>query len=126
MILRDHDTVITSYSIHYTKLYDPSVDGYQILTTINYKLTKYMEALFSYEKAMNLNISSTLQDKLSTFIAIHVITSYSIHYTKLYEARIGEVRNGEHAGDAGEPEHEILSAMKDFAEHLFGTSYNFV
>jgi len=49
---------------------DPSVDGYQILTTINYKLTKYMEALFSYEKAMNLNISSTLQDKLSTFIAI--------------------------------------------------------
>ena len=51
--------VITSYSIHYTKLYDYTSQG--------------------HFRAVECDI---------TFIdvAINVITSYSIHYTKLYDA----------------------------------------
>ena len=54
--------VITSYSIHYTKLYDSS-------TTSRNSSSSPAES------------SAKLFTKLSGF----VITSYSIHYTKLYE-----------------------------------------
>ena len=54
--------VITSYSIHYTKLYDPSS----------------IVVIVAFSRLSAKVISSEL-------LSSSVITSYSIHYTKLYE-----------------------------------------
>ena len=76
--------VITSYSIHYTKLYDFSK---VIMTTImtkakgstHPKLTKCFN-----DFVQNINrLASDSND--SDLNKLDVITSYSIHYTKLYD-----------------------------------------
>ena len=77
--------VITSYSIHYTKLYD--------------KKSRYYNKLFGSHSLLSINPRISLrQSKFFSQILnkndvklIHahfgpsVITSYSIHYTKLYD-----------------------------------------
>ena len=63
--------VITSYSIHYTKLYDPVADGFYF--TISYPGFTGEELI---EELLYYGISA---------ISLAVITSYSIHYTKLYD-----------------------------------------
>ena len=55
------DLVITSYSIHYTKLYDD-------------RSTHLLERLTGNATPVDLPLDE-----------VHVITSYSIHYTKLYD-----------------------------------------
>ena len=60
----NNDGVITSYSIHYTKLYDITIPP-EMLAVIKKKVD---EGFYSSTSEL-------------------VITSYSIHYTKLYEAR---------------------------------------
>ena len=62
LIPRSH--VITSYSIHYTNLYDGKV----LITTVIYPTPP----------------QSKLEQSKAVIKAL-VITSYSIHYTKLYE-----------------------------------------
>ena len=74
-------SVITSYSIHYTKLYD-------------------LRAKLKPEPALNINLINASAEEVKDLqllpqsfakayeLAINsVITSYSIHYTKLYENR---------------------------------------
>ena len=64
----DQDCVITSYSIHYTKLYD----GLGI-----------PEHLARYRPGVRiLTVTILPEDSFPD-----VITSYSIHYTKLYETK---------------------------------------
>ena len=74
-------TVITSYSIHYTKLYE--TDRKKLVGAISEILntpTNYLGApTFAYE------IGNYTIDKNGL---VTVITSYSIHYTKLYETAI--------------------------------------
>ena len=60
--------VITSYSIHYTKLYDILIAG------------KDMKGLCHHDFKERQGFASNVQP------GEYVITSYSIHYTKLYEA----------------------------------------
>ena len=65
--------VITSYSIHYTKLYDTN-----------------LQALIDAARSDRLNatICAVLSDRADAYgleRARAVITSYSIHYTKLYD-----------------------------------------
>ena len=60
------DLVITSYSIHYTKLYDTLMDS-RIVDGRHQAARQVLESLEHVER---------------------VITSYSIHYTKLYEVRL--------------------------------------
>ena len=85
--------VITSYSIHYTKLYD-IVDA-----VLEYKKEYFdsssSEKNYTVSKDKNDTVkTTTTSDKGITFkvqIAAsgrNVITSYSIHYTKLYEVGI--------------------------------------
>ena len=103
-------SVITSYSIHYTKLYDfihqeidkdlqqgknngkvltrfpPEPNGYLHIghaksICLNFGLGEY------YKGGTNLRFDDTNPTKEDTEYvnSIIVITSYSIHYTKLYE-----------------------------------------
>ena len=67
--------VITSYSIHYTKLYDIAVvdGGAERQDSVRNALTVVPE-----EAEIIL-----VHDAVRPFVS--VITSYSIHYTKLYE-----------------------------------------
>ena len=70
LMARDKKVVITSYSIHYTKLYD------------------YYRGARSGATARTMNISRKLCIWIITSVSITsaiVITSYSIHYTKLYD-----------------------------------------
>ena len=73
--------VITSYSIHYTKLYDTVQNFLALTNAVNstdfLDLTLKLKFYYSryYTSGSNPN---------DEYIAI-VITSYSIHYTKLYD-----------------------------------------
>ena len=73
--------VITSYSIHYTKLYDLRRRGY----------TPAAVREFCHRIGVTKSDSTTEMGVLENV----VITSYSIHYTKLYEERC----NGKSAQD---------------------------
>ena len=64
-VLRD---VITSYSIHYTKLYDPVADKIMVSTALVLIVEHYNTILVTIPA-----------------LTMIVITSYSIHYTKLYD-----------------------------------------
>ena len=68
------DDVITSYSIHYTKLYDPFLGFF-----INNNNT--IEHIQLFFLLYTVNTIATYTYIYKSF----VITSYSIHYTKLYE-----------------------------------------
>ena len=98
-------TVITSYSIHYTKLYDHDENSNIIATfdddgatldcsTIGDGLT-VKSPISSFSEWKGENALGNWILKLGDYGAIDVgtlnscvITSYSIHYTKLYEYRI--------------------------------------
>ena len=81
-------SVITSYSIHYTKLYE--------FKDIYLKYPKEAEKFFKnpaeYDARL-INAESLIEalerflDGIEKIKSLHssVITSYSIHYTKLYE-----------------------------------------
>ena len=96
-------TVITSYSIHYTKLYDtgyllgelavkvklPKISGYILAgILLNPDLSGIMSDSFVEHTDPLLSISLsfiTFSIGGSLSAGKLVITSYSIHYTKLYE-----------------------------------------
>ena len=67
--------VITSYSIHYTKLYE--------VNTMTFKYKPSSDNLALDVDVLDAIIAIGKSNRMcrSTF----VITSYSIHYTKLYE-----------------------------------------
>ena len=82
--------VITSYSIHYTKLYENTIELFLIL----------VGAMAIWGGIMQIAEKSGITNKLSYFFKpiakllfkginpdgkAFVITSYSIHYTKLYD-----------------------------------------
>ena len=72
--IRLRRTVITSYSIHYTKLYDiiPQEITFEIglSKTLSAKAEAFINTVIAHLRASGIEV---------------VITSYSIHYTKLYE-----------------------------------------
>ena len=67
--------VITSYSIHYTKLYE-----WAVFCMTGWMFSLLVAAAFP-RTGIGLKRLSTARETRT------VITSYSIHYTKLYEAR---------------------------------------
>ena len=69
-MLKGIDVVITSYSIHYTKLYE------MLNPELNLPIGMY---LFT-DGVYILKTSEEYPDLIG-----NVITSYSIHYTKLYD-----------------------------------------
>ena len=88
--------VITSYSIHYTKLYDveqtqiDAMNAAQVqgtYTTISTTLTQTAAVLNGTATTLDGTADiSTLNLAGTIGVGVSVITSYSIHYTKLYEA----------------------------------------
>ena len=87
--------VITSYSIHYTKLYDSGSCGVKITPRLS-GLTWTVSAEYNItNKKNNQEVILNILDKDGNIVAydseqngaliVVVITSYSIHYTKLYE-----------------------------------------
>ena len=90
--------VITSYSIHYTKLYDTVLRGHVLIAPGNkHMLLKRSGARYYVEikdgplvnrhrPSVDVLFRSTARYAGKNAIGIIiVITSYSIHYTKLYE-----------------------------------------
>ena len=73
-------TVITSYSIHYTKLYDGKWK--QTRGTKEIKGEKYISE-FGWDDYCCFDVTTEGQRFINP-----VITSYSIHYTKLYENNV--------------------------------------
>ena len=76
--------VITSYSIHYTKLYDPKVSA------IDNANTPFIDSLYvNYPNATlrtdGLHVGLPEGQMGNSEVGHIVITSYSIHYTKLYD-----------------------------------------
>ena len=72
-------TVITSYSIHYTKLYDVDLGNLNVALAV-YSPGHMAEVKWRAALYLDHNASEKQKDALT-----RVITSYSIHYTKLYE-----------------------------------------
>ena len=91
--------VITSYSIHYTKLYDEILEKYsqhRNPTSLQEgSIAQNMSAMVVQELRQQLTASwkrvneYCINDDIESF-ARHVITSYSIHYTKLYDQTFAE------------------------------------
>ena len=102
--------VITSYSIHYTKLYDSVTDFYHLVVSSvsslnvnndfvvngNLNITSGNLLLNTYLLTLHGNLTNSSaysDDNISGGITlvgssqqiVSVITSYSIHYTKLYD-----------------------------------------
>ena len=80
-------SVITSYSIHYTKLYE-GFHSQEIM--VCFVVTKWCEKEFlpiaKELQKLFPDIKSVVMNKNSKNTnVVFVITSYSIHYTKLYE-----------------------------------------
>ena len=71
--------VITSYSIHYTKLYD-------VEDTRVGQVTDFDKLTFEVWTDGSIEPDETVS--LGAKILSDVITSYSIHYTKLYDSNI--------------------------------------
>ena len=74
-------SVITSYSIHYTKLYDPEdvVCIFPAFVSLNFV------GVWSASWMAVAAVSSPMLIPQAGQVVSSVITSYSIHYTKLYE-----------------------------------------
>ena len=81
--------VITSYSIHYTKLYDTRIYAEHKLKLSAYYADLRNEIYYHASSWTNTNIDQSHKYgiDLSDQWLISVITSYSIHYTKLYDTR---------------------------------------
>ena len=87
--------VITSYSIHYTKLYDDNQCCGQTYLDL-YEIDAKPERLKDIKASVDLMLET---DKIDDWdwidalqMAMPVITSYSIHYTKLYQFTSGNGR----------------------------------
>ena len=78
-------SVITSYSIHYTKLYELALmrDGATLINTARGAIVDHA-ALEAVKHEMS-KIAAGLPEGMAMVASSDVITSYSIHYTKLYE-----------------------------------------
>ena len=74
--------VITSYSIHYTKLYDRLLDWGLRLTLLLAAPAAVALAIIAVPLITTLFHHGAFTDN---DVFMTVITSYSIHYTKLYE-----------------------------------------
>ena len=74
--------VITSYSIHYTKLYETKE---AINITDSDRLVLHLSELEEFESKLFVNFNESLNTELGKKLTRIVITSYSIHYTKLYD-----------------------------------------
>ena len=93
--------VITSYSIHYTKLYELNILA---LRLGGYKNTAESDIGWVYTAGIGVNMWAARLDIGGAYAADTVevegedvpkelvITSYSIHYTKLYEDRLPDRR----------------------------------
>ena len=86
----DWRLVITSYSIHYTKLYEAL---FVESNPIPVKWAVSEMGLISPMIRLPLTPYSArhhevMREAMRTAGVEHVITSYSIHYTKLYESRV--------------------------------------
>ena len=80
--------VITSYSIHYTKLYECKPDLDNVVKLI---LDAINGIVFADDKqVVSISASKAYSDTPRTTVQTTeiVITSYSIHYTKLYEPEV--------------------------------------
>ena len=95
-------TVITSYSIHYTKLYEswagalsgcilPQVN--RLIWTKRLRLAIHGEPISKASGITNGHMPGMTNTMVPSYCS--VITSYSIHYTKLYETFICRRRNSE-------------------------------
>ena len=97
------ENVITSYSIHYTKLYDelarqgltsPQMQAVALAENLPSDYIRQMVAEGKIVIPWNsqrrpsriAGIGKGLATKVNASIGTSVITSYSIHYTKLYES----------------------------------------
>ena len=73
-------SVITSYSIHYTKLYDPILLHFTVLHLLfNLLWWWYLGGMIERHSGSGKLLL------LMLVAGVFVITSYSIHYTKLYD-----------------------------------------
>ena len=104
------NNVITSYSIHYTKLYDETLEQLEIqnveldiakkraqeaarvksefLANMSHELRTPLNGVIGFTRQMlKTQLTNSQADYLQTIekSANNVITSYSIHYTKLYD-----------------------------------------
>ena len=82
--------IITSYSIHYTKLYETYVRA-----TVRNKVTH--EPIAANIELVNINsrreskrVQQADEDGVVILALPLVITSYSIHYTKLYDGEVDD------------------------------------
>ena len=73
--------VITSYSIHYTKLYDRFLTRMGIVKYESH--SGYISHIINEEDLSNVYTKTA--GIFHNYVNAGVITSYSIHYTKLYE-----------------------------------------
>ena len=81
--MRELGSVITSYSIHYTKLYEVDICGDE-----NFAVgTVVKDGGDDPDITNGIEICAKVSRRSDCKIMIYggVITSYSIHYTKLYE-----------------------------------------
>ena len=82
--------VITSYSIHYTKLYEENSTLMLLDEAAQLGTLPQLRQAITLLRGYGVRVWSFWQD-LSQLINLYpndVITSYSIHYTKLYEKKI--------------------------------------
>ena len=97
--------VITSYSIHYTKLYDRLIaaqNDMRYLPSPRALLESALVHICRPEDSVSLaniearldRLEAQLKEGIPAQTPANVITSYSIHYTKLYDADAGQ----HHAG----------------------------
>ena len=81
--------VITSYSIHYTKLYEElrerTPEDRAALVVFSGDLDRVLAAFVIATGAAAAGLETS---RFCTFWGRSVITSYSIHYTKLYESSL--------------------------------------
>ena len=76
--------VITSYSIHYTKLYDGQLRDYEGINKITIPLPPMLIAPSTAGAGSEVSQFAIIVDTARK-LKMSVITSYSIHYTKLYD-----------------------------------------
>ena len=82
-------SVITSYSIHYTKLYDSGVSqNSQVWMSHGDTITKLPDNYKIIASTADVKVAAYAVEGENTY---GVITSYSIHYTKLYETGIDPI-----------------------------------
>ena len=85
---REATRVITSYSIHYTKLYEEIANkGWQRASVENKEIRLGLNIVKGKVTFRGVADAFGLE-YVDADTLICVITSYSIHYTKLYDARV--------------------------------------